>query len=253
MTTIVDLHCHILPNLDDGPADLGEALRMARMAVRDGITDVVATPHTSNGVYSNKAKDVLRAVKVFRQALVRERIPLQIHSGSEVHIHVELIRNLQSMNTLTFGDGKKYVLLELSQFNLPLMTDLLINELRCAGITPVIAHPERNQVLSSDPGRLARWIKGGAIAQLTAGSLTGELGKRVQKTAEYMVKHKLVHLIASDGHNDGARSPILSKGYKALEKLLSAQAVSAYVLNAAAVLYGGSCAKSYHFNRGVSR
>ena len=253
MTTIVDLHCHILPNLDDGPAGLGEALRMARMAVQDGITDVVATPHTSNGIYSNKAEDVISAVKIFRQALDREQIPLQIHPGSEVHIHVELIQNIESMSILTFGNEKRYVLLELPQFNLPLMTDLLINELKCAGITPVIAHPERNQVLCSDPGRLARWIREGAVAQLTAGSLTGELGRRVQKTAEYMVKHKLAHLIASDGHNDGVRSPILSKGYKALERFLSAQAVSAYILNAAAVLYGGSNLKNYQFNRGASR
>lgn len=247
MTTIVDLHCHILPNLDDGPAGLPEALRMARMAVRDGITDIVATPHTSNGIYVNKADDVISAVKAFQQALNNAQIPLQVHPGSEVHIHVELIRNLQNMSTLTFGNRKRYVLLELPQFNLPLMTDLLINELRCAGIVPVIAHPERNQVLSNNPDRLARWIGGGAIAQLTAGSLTGELGRRVQKTAEYMVKKKLAHMIASDGHNDGTRSPMLSKGYMALEKLLPGQDVSTFVFNAVTVLYGGNFTKKLSF------
>lgn len=253
MTTIVDLHCHILPNLDDGPVGLPEALRMARIAAQDGITDVVATPHMSNGIYSNKAEDVICAVETFQQALDREQIPLQVHPGAEVHIHFELIKNLKSMKALIFGNQNRYVLLEFPHYNIPLMTDLLINELERTGITPVIAHPERNEALCGDPGRLARWIRGGAIAQLTAGSLTGEFGKSAQKAAEYMVSQKLVHVIASDGHNDDTRRPTLSKAYKVLETLLSARAVSAYVFNAAAILYGGSCIKSHHFNRRASR
>lgn len=238
---MIDLHCHILPGLDDGAQTLDEALAMARIAVADGITDIVATPHTHNGLYMNKAEDILQAVSHLQEALNREGIPIRIHPGSEVHIQVELLENILSGETLTYGNHRKYVLLELPTLNLPRFMEQLLYELNVAGITPIIAHPERNLLLRENPELLANWVRHDAIAQLTAGSLLGLLGDRAKKAAEFMVKRRLIHMIASDGHNTVRRRPELVEAYRVVEKLMSKEEVQIYRFNTKAILRGENC------------
>ncbi|HEU4963699.1 MAG TPA: CpsB/CapC family capsule biosynthesis tyrosine phosphatase [Bacilli bacterium] len=238
---MIDLHCHILPGLDDGAQTLEDALEMARIAVADGITDIVATPHTRDGVYRNDAEAVLAAVESFQRELEAAEIPLRIHPGAEVHVHVEFVENLLDGNTLTIGNGRKYVLLELPVQSIPRFTDELIYELSVEGITPIIAHPERNVALRENPNRLAEWIEQGAIAQVTAGSLLGKMGERAKKTAELMVQRRLVHVVASDAHNSGRRRPELGEAYRVLASLVDEEEATRYQVNASAVLQGGSC------------
>ncbi|MGZ4135512.1 MAG: tyrosine-protein phosphatase [Tumebacillaceae bacterium] len=235
---MVDLHCHILPGLDDGAQSLEDALEMARLAVEDGITDIVATPHTHDGIYLNRQSDVLTAVEQFQRALDEHEIPLRIHPGNEVHVHVELIENVTSFESLTIGNQRKYLLFELPVQTIPSYVDDLLYELQVEGITPIIAHPERNAVLRKEPDRLAKWVEDGAIAQVTAGSLVGTMGERSKAAAEYMVTHRLVHVVASDAHNCGNRKTVVRQAFERLGELSSQVEVMNFQSNALAILRG---------------
>lgn len=238
---LIDIHCHILPGLDDGPATMEEAIEMARIAWNDGITDVIATPHTHDDVYRNGMREIEIAVKSFQIELYKEGIPIRIHPGAEVHIHLDMIHNLNFNQISSLCHQMKHVLLELPSLHLPQFTDDLILELLSNGITPIIAHPERNEVLRNNPNRLARWITEGAMSQVTAGSLLGFMGKSTKQTSHKMVKQRLVHIVASDGHNSTTRKVELSHAYRVLSDLLPENEVEVFSKHAKAILSGESC------------
>jgi protein-tyrosine phosphatase len=238
---LIDIHCHILPGLDDGAVTLHDSIEMARLAWMDGITDIIATPHTHNGIYHNRTAEILKRVELLQRELENHKIPVRIHPGSEVHIHVECVENILSSDIMTICNQNKYVLLELPILNVPHFTEDLIYELTIRGITPILAHPERYSIFREDPSQLSKWIEQGAIAQLTAGSVLGLMGKRTKEIAEYMVKHRLVHLIATDAHNTEKRRPELKKAYQVLEEWVSGEEIQMYLKNAKAVLHGSPC------------
>lgn len=217
---MIDLHCHILPGLDDGARDDETALGMAWAAVHDGITDILATPHTEDGVYRNSAKRIRAAVERLQQLFIEEQVPLRLHPGSEVHVHPELIDHLQSGQVMTIGDAGRYLLLELPMTNLPRVMERIFADLAGQGIRPVLAHPERNEVLQEQPERLSAWIaEYGVLAQLTAGSVTGQMGKKLQCTALSFFQNRLAHIVASDAHDLKRRRPELRAAYLKLAAL----------------------------------
>ncbi|GAX89380.1 tyrosine-protein phosphatase [Effusibacillus lacus] len=238
---MIDIHCHVLPGVDDGAATLEESLAMVRMAAEEGITDIVATPHTEDGVYSNSAFEVINSVKILQQAVDIHNIPVRIHPGSEVHVHINLLENICFSRVLTLKNMGRYILLELPVQTIPPFTEDLIHDLRANGLTPIIAHPERNALLREQPVRLAQLIRLGAIAQITAGSLTGAIGKRIRQSAEYMVRNWLVQLVASDAHSTHRRPPGLTGAYQVISRLVPKEGVSLFQSNASAVLRGETC------------
>lgn len=233
---MVDLHCHILPGRDDGAEDLDEALEMSRLAVADGITDLVATPHAQDGLHDNCSTEVRSAVERLQAELDRQGIPLRLHPGMEVHLHVELLANLDAGQLLTFCDGHKHLLLELPALSIPSCTEAILYELQVLGVTPIIAHPERNLALQEHPERLAEWVADGSVAQLTGGSLLGKFGRAAQQAAEVMVRHDWAHLIASDGHSAERRRPQLEAAYERLAQLTSRDTMMTYRERALAVV-----------------
>ena len=238
---MTDLHCHVLPGLDDGAGDFAEALDMCRVAVEDGITEIVATPHTEDGLYRNCGTKICEAVRLFQEALVQERIPLAVYPGAEVHIHENLIDHIRQGQVLTLGNNRKYILLELPSTLLPLYTDHVIRRLLEEGITPLIAHPERNEQVRRNQERLQAWVALGACVQLNAGSLLGFWGKQIRQCATFLLRSGYVHVIASDGHDAQNRPPVLSKAYREVEKAVSPDAREVLEANAKAVLAGGMC------------
>lgn len=238
---MIDIHCHILPGTDDGAQTLEEAVEMARIAWKDGITDIIAAPHTHDGIFLQQPESVLAAVKAFQDVLQKKGILLRIHPGSEVHIHGELIDNLFSFQILSLGNRMKHMLLELPSLHLPLFTEELLRQLISHGITPIIAHPERNEVLRRKPTILGEWITQGVISQITAGSLLGLMGSTAKKSSHDLVKRRMAHVIASDGHNHTNRRAELSKAYELLARLLPAEEVETYRFNAEAILKGETC------------
>jgi protein-tyrosine phosphatase len=213
-----DLHCHLLPGIDDGAKDLEQSLAMARIAVEDGIRTVVVTPHHLNGVYANPASEVLDAVASLREALLAEGIPLKILPGTELHLVPELPEELSAGRALTVANQKKAVLVELPVHTVPYGAEHLLEQLLAMGLQPIIAHPERNSQLRANPDMLEEWVGIGCLGQITAQSCTGQFGPQVQESAREMIHQGLIHVVASDAHRDRRRIPKLSEAQAQIER-----------------------------------
>ena len=216
--SMIDLHSHILAGLDDGASDMEEALTMARCAVADGISAVVSTPHVMPGVYSNSREDILSAVQEFRAQLEKRGITLDIYPGAEYMLDPDLPRWLKEGKVLTINDGGRFLLVEFPSAGIPVFAGQTLFEIAIQGVTPVIAHPERNAELMEDPGKLLTLLERGALCQGTAGSITGRFGNRVRQVASWYLERGCYHFVASDAHDSVHRSPILSKAWDVLEQ-----------------------------------
>jgi protein-tyrosine phosphatase len=213
---MIDVHCHILPGIDDGARDLGVSLEMARVAVAAGTAGIVCTPHHLNGVFSNTRASVLAAVNAFRGALSDREIKLDLYPGSELHLVPELPGLLESGDALTINDGGRYVLVELPTRIVPMGTEVILRSLLGAGITPVIVHPERNSELRRKPERASQWVAMGCKLQLTGQSCTGEFGLPIKAICSHWLGRGEVHLVASDAHRPQGRAPRLDQARAAL-------------------------------------
>lgn len=208
----VDIHCHILPGIDDGSKAVAQSLAMARIAVDDGIETVFATPHHLNGVYRNPADEIRAAVAALQQHLDAEGIALKLLPGAENHLVPELPRALGEGSALTLGDFGRVALVELPVHDIPIGAEEMLDNIRGRGIVPIIAHPERNTALRRNPDRLADWVGAGCLSQVTAQSCTGQFGEAVQAASREMICRGLVHFVASDAHRDRRRIPQMGPG-----------------------------------------
>lgn len=224
---MIDLHTHILPGLDDGAQSLEEALAMARVALADGVTCLAATPHDI-GFSPYDAQRVKALTARLQEAVEAEGLPLRLVVGTEAYATPELVTLLRSGERLTL-DGSRYPLIEFPLMDLPLYTDQLLFELRVAGFRPIISHPARNEIFRRDPNRLCRLIERGALAQLTAGALTGQFGSSIQETARILLEHNMVHFLASDAHDPEHRPPRLSGAVKAAARVVGWEEAKAMV------------------------
>ncbi len=202
---MIDIHTHILPGLDDGPGTLEESLEMAEAFVAAGFTAVVATPHVIPGVFENSSQEILESVQALRKALEAEKIPLEVYPGAEYHIRPDLPQDLAEGNLVTLGDTGKYLLVELPVQELPPYTEQVLFQILLSGVTPVLAHPERNEFFATHPQALAELVQKGVLVQVTAGCLTGLFGPLAKKASHRYLKEGIVHFIASDAHGPGRR------------------------------------------------
>jgi len=230
-----DIHTHILHGIDDGATDLEQMLQMARDAVRQQITGVIATPHHANGDYWNPGERIRRLTDEANAALRAANIPLTIYPGQEVRIYSRLLEDLEERIVLTLNDSR-YLLLELPYSNIPHETADLIYELQLMGVVPIIAHPERNLEIARDSGRLLQLVRAGALAQVTSHSLTGHAGKKVKRIAYDLCKLRLIHFVASDAHNRSLRNFNLETAYQAVVDNLGDHFCEYYTANAYSVM-----------------
>ncbi|MEY8733665.1 tyrosine-protein phosphatase [Peribacillus frigoritolerans] len=220
---MIDIHCHILPGVDDGSADLNESLNMARKAVESGISHIFATPHHLNEKYVNVKSNIIdRAVRL-NESFQLENIPLTIHLGQEVRIHRDIFTSLEKEEILTLDNNGTYLLLELPSGRVPTYTQEMIYEFLLKGITPIIVHPERNKELIENHKLLFELVKEGALTQLTSGSIIGNFGKSIQSFSKKIIEHNLAHFIATDAHNIGSRGFTLQQAYETITKAYGIQ------------------------------
>lgn len=220
---MIDLHCHLLPAIDDGAQTMEEALELARIAVTDGITHSVMTPHVHPGRYENRLANIEAACETFREALREAAIPLKISAGGEVRISAEIIDMLEqgSLPLMHSEKGEKTLLLEFPHDRIIPGTENLIVFLLEQGITPMVAHPERNKDVMRNPKAINPFVEAGCLLQLTAASVAGDFGRPPKKCAEQLLKvHAESILLATDAHNSQYRPPKLEPGRKAAEKLV---------------------------------
>lgn len=228
---MIDLHCHMLPGVDDGPGTLAEALALARLAVQHGITHTVVTPHVHPGRYENDAASIARALADFRQALQQAGIPLQLGYAGEVRFSVEILALVQQDLLPFYGelDGDRVFLLELPHSHVPPGAEQLLRWLRERRIRPLLAHPERNKDIMRKPDKLRPFLEAGCLLQLTAGSVAGEFGPAAQDTARLLLERGHVTVLASDAHNETHRPPRLDHGRDAAAAIVGAAAAQAMV------------------------
>ena len=240
---MIDLHCHILPGVDDGAASLQESLSMAEQAIAQGITHLLCTPHHNNGRYENNKKSIIEAVHHLQNALDERNLPLTLLEGQEVRVTGELITAIEKDHLLFTDITDTYLLLEFPTQDVPAFSESLFFELRTLGKVPVIVHPERNAIFREDPNRLIPFLEMGCLAQLTAPSIVGIFGKQIQKTAYEMVTHNLVQMVASDAHGVTKRRFYLKEAYEIIEqewgkeKVLQMQQVARDLVNGDEVSY----------------
>jgi protein-tyrosine phosphatase len=206
---MVDLHCHILPGLDEGPDTMEESMAMVESAIADGVTHVVATPHSNSKYFFDFAN--VRRLRDELQAKAGER--LKIATGCDFHINpenLESLRNDARQYCINQGD---FLLVEFNEFSIPPSMDQTLYAIQLAGVQPVITHPERNTILRSRPERLKKWIRQGCFAQVTGGALTGGFGAGSQQDALRWIAEGLIHFVASDAHNTRSRPLRLQPAY----------------------------------------
>ena len=220
---MIDLHCHILPGIDDGPADIAESLDMARQAVRNGIHTVVATPHSRNGVYVNARADICRRVQEVNRMLAEAAIDLVVLPGAEEHIRPDMGDAGMPDDIITLNDTGRYVLVEFPFMIVPQGAGEVLFCLKQRGLTPVLAHPERNAAIQGNIDILYPFVASGCLTQITAMSLTGDLGKSARECACRMVELRLAHVIASDAHSADHRRPGLSSAVAIASEILGSR------------------------------
>ena len=209
---MIDIHSHILPGVDDGPQTLEESLRILKKAADEGVKTIVTTPHVLDGPSENYFQRICNTFNVIKHALISNKIPISIVWGAEVFIFHDLPQKIKGNKELTINMGSKYILLELPFHEIPPFTEQTIFELLLQGIVPIISHPERYIEIQKDSNKLSNLIKKGVLTQLNAGSLMGRYGKKVQKTANTLLTHNLIHMIGSDAHSIVNGSYSLSQG-----------------------------------------
>jgi protein-tyrosine phosphatase len=228
---MIDLHCHLLPALDDGAASLDVALAMARMAVADGVTSVVCTPHIYPGVFYTERAEIRRRVELLARALAEHEIPLQVTHGAEIHMVPELLQRLREGRMATLNDSR-YVLLEPQQFVAPQRFAQAIEGALAIGYVPIIAHPERLDWLDATHySWFVDAVYDGAWIQLTADALVGRFGPEAKRWSELFLADGLVHVLASDGHDEQRRPPVLSGGVRVAEHWVGSAEAERLVLD----------------------
>ena len=215
---MIDIHCHILPGIDDGPRDLKAAVKMARLAAKDGIKVIVATPHCFDGVYDCQQYDIGGLCENLNVVLQRERIHLRIIPGAEIRLTPEFLKLAEEEKLLTLGNFGRDVLIELPDVFLPDAVYDLFKLLRNKNVRCIVAHPERNTLILSNNHILEGIVNAGAALQITAGSLTGLFGKEPQILAHRILKMVCIRFLASDGHCIKKRKPVLAKARKIVGK-----------------------------------
>jgi protein-tyrosine phosphatase len=203
---MVDVHHHLLFGLDDGSPDLETSVAMARAAVADGITHVVATPHASSR-YSFDPELVAERMTTLREELAAQAVELTVGQGCDFHLSYDNVQDAFQHPRKYTINAHEYLLIELHDYAVSPNLGETLYELRMAGMTPILTHPERNPMLQRDPDRMMDWMRNGLLVQVTASSVLGEMGRAAERMAHKLLEDRWVHFLATDAHNVTHRPP----------------------------------------------
>lgn len=235
---MVDLHCHLLPGIDDGSKNMEISLRLAREATENGITHALLTPHHMNGRYINHKQDVIKLTTKFQEKLKKHGIPLTVFPGQEVRINGQLIEALDENDIIFADEGNRYLMLEFPDDDVPHYTNQMIFELQQRGIVPVIVHPERNTKIMAEPELLYQLLERGCLSQITASSYVGTFGKKVENFSKKLVANGQGYLFASDAHDLPGRRYEMRQAFAKLSQEFNKDLAERYADNARAIING---------------
>ena len=212
---MIDLHSHILPGVDDGARTMDDARELATRAAADGVTAIAATPHVRDD-YPTSPDDMEAGVGAVRADLAGHGIDVDVLTGGEVDVERAGHLSRDDLARFTLAGTGRYLLVEFPYAGWPLGLDQSLFNLRAAGLTPVLAHPERNRDVQARPIRLEPLVAAGTLVQVTAASVDGRIGRSARETAERLLEHGLVHVLASDAHTPDVREAGLAEAARAV-------------------------------------
>ena len=209
---MIDIHCHILPGIDDGAKDMAESLALIRLAIEDGVKRMVVTPHLHFGRFDNTLAVIKSSFAALQHAVKDEQLAIELAYAAEVRLDSDIIPFVQRNELPLYGtfQGQQYMLLEFPHSHIPAGSEMLVKFLKKNNITPVIAHPERNRDLLKAPHKIKAFVRLGCWFQVTGSSLTGDFGEDCQQLALNYIEQGFIHIVASDAHNVKRRPPQLT-------------------------------------------
>ena len=235
---MVDLHCHLLPGIDDGSKSMEISLRLAREATENGVTHALLTPHHMNGHYVNHKRDVIRETKEFQKQINAHNIPLKVFPGQEVRINGQLLEALDKNDILFADTAGKYMMLEFPDDDVPHYTNQMIFDLQQRGIIPVIVHPERNTRIMAEPNLIYQLLEKGCLSQITASSYVGTFGKKVENFSRQLIAAGQGYVFASDAHDLPGRKYEMRQAFENLKHEFGQEMVDQYQQNAKSIING---------------
>jgi len=219
---MIDLHCHLLPGIDDGAEEWSASIEMARIAAADGIATTACTPHIYPGLFDNDSAAIAALVEATQRRIDEEGIRLRLVAGSDAHLTPELLDRVKAGTAPTLA-GSRYLLLEPSHTMAPPRFAESVFAFVVAGYVPVITHPERLAWIRAHYAVFRSLVQSGVWLQVTAGSLCGRFGKQARYFAEKLLDDGLVHVLATDAHGTRHRAPLLAEGRDAAERRVGAE------------------------------
>ena len=222
MREMIDIHSHILPGVDDGAQDEQASIEMARVAIDEGITHIVASPHHRNRTYDNYRDEIRTSVTVLNDLFQSEGINLTVLPGQEVRIYGEILDDLAKGEIQAVNDSK-YLLVEFPSDSVPHYASQLFYDMQMEGIQPIIVHPERNRELLNNHEKMYEFVRNGVLTQVTAASLVGKFGEQIATFSEQLIRANLTHFIASDAHNTTTRGFLMQEVFAHIEDKIDAE------------------------------
>lgn len=215
---MIDIHSHILSGIDDGPKKIEESCVMLINASTSGVETIVATPHLVDGASKERIAECNRKVNELQYIARAREISIDIKVGFECYITPELTNSNLDLAEITINNNGKYILVEFPMYNIPFYAKDIFANMKEKGITPILAHPERNLAIIQNPNILFDLVSNGCIAQLNAGSILGRYGRTINGTARILLSHKMIHLVASDMHSSS--SPLIAQSLSAISAIV---------------------------------
>lgn len=214
---MIDLHCHILPGIDDGAKDMDETLEMARIATSQGIKNIICTPHYIQYNDSSNKNHLEGLVQEVNKCLYKEGNLLNLSVGHEIYITPDLPKLVREGEVATLNNSR-YILIEFPMNDIPIYAEDVFYELRLMGLVPILAHPERYPMIMENPNLLLKFLNLGVLCQANVGSIRGLFGERVQKTVMTLIDHNMIHFIATDAHSTKRRSPKIKEALEVIKE-----------------------------------
>jgi protein-tyrosine phosphatase len=222
---VVDIHSHILPEVDDGPKTWDVCAAMCGMAAADGITHMVATPHANDRYRYNR--EHLQELLANLQSLVGASPKLSL--GCDFHLSYENLQDAFAHPGRYVIGETRYLLVEFSNYSIPRQTMDSLTKLGDHGMTPIITHPERNPILRENLQQVVEWAEQGCVVQVTGGAVTGLWGERTRRAAQWLLERQAVHVLATDAHDLEKRPPMLSSARDAAAEICGEEIAEALV------------------------
>lgn len=214
---MIDIHCHILPNVDDGSESLEESIAMAKIAESEGITKIVNTSHCHFDFKYKKGNELKLELEKFNQVLKEENINIEVLLGNELYYTSDLIERFNELDFFSMNNSK-YILMEFSPINFPKNIEDVIYEIKIRGYIPIIAHAERYKQVQEDVNIVLDCIKEGALIQVNASSILGKNGEKAEDTSKKLLDNNMVHFVATDAHSSNRRRPLIKDSYNYILK-----------------------------------